>query len=141
SRWARANTSLSGVASALSIALSVIGRPAPIGAVTPGNRTTSLRGRTGRVSRSVTERLLSMAIGATRKVAHVLVTPRGIPRATPRDRYPAALADGSDSRAALFRSGASIPAREAGAARHVARGGKQVQIRRLNPLPLAQDRG
>ena len=41
-----------GVASAASMARRVAGRPAPIGAVTPGNRTTSRRGSTGSVSRS-----------------------------------------------------------------------------------------
>ena len=48
-----ANTSRSGVVRAASMARRVAGRPAPIGAVTPGNNTTSRRGRTGRVMRSL----------------------------------------------------------------------------------------
>ena len=51
-RWETAKTSRSGVASAASMARSVAGRPAPIGAVTPGNSTTSRSGRTGNVKRS-----------------------------------------------------------------------------------------
>ena len=51
-RWETAKTRRSGVASAASMARSVAGRPAPIGAVTPGNSTTSRRGSTGKVNRS-----------------------------------------------------------------------------------------
>ena len=51
-RWETANTSRSGWLSAASMARSVAGRPAPIGAVTPGNSTTSRSGSTGNVRRS-----------------------------------------------------------------------------------------
>ena len=52
SRCDTAKTSLSGVASAASMARRVPGRPAPIGAVTPGKSTTSRSGSTGMVMRS-----------------------------------------------------------------------------------------
>ena len=57
-RCETAKTSRSGVASAASIARNVAGRPAPIGAVTPGNSTTSRSGSTGRVMRSAITRQL-----------------------------------------------------------------------------------
>ena len=52
-RWETAKISRSGVASAASMARSVPGRPAPMGAVIPGNRTTSRSGSTGSVRRSL----------------------------------------------------------------------------------------
>src|SRR6185312_9510084 len=77
-----AKTRRSGVFKAASMARRVAGLPALIGAVTPGNSTKSLSGRTGRVSRS----FISVSLNRTASLARGLVPQNnqilglGIPR-------------------------------------------------------------
>src|SRR5450432_3184148 len=77
----------------------VIGRPAPIGAVTPGNRTTSRRGSTGIVRRSanlVSPSIshLTLPLGVWIALGASVGWLMGILRATGEGQSPAGVAGG-----------------------------------------------
>ena len=80
----RRRPACSGVARAASMARRVPGRPAPIGAVTPGKSTTSRRGRTGSVRRSVMGSCLSSIPGHAGGLSGALRARRCTHRVHPR---------------------------------------------------------